>query len=354
MDRQRLIELLTKRASGSITLPETRELNEYLKAHEDDRQMSEAVKEVLAGTFYPQQVYEPAAINDRLKRLHDRLNVTEPEFIPKRKPVLRLFIRSVAAALIVGLGIGIIYFYVKEDNAALPSQNILATKKGSKSSLVLPDGTKVLLNADTRLTYDQAFGKKLREVTLEGEAYFEVVKDSRHPFIVHTKAMNVKVLGTVFNVRAYNSENNTAATLLRGSVEVTLNKKSDRNIVVLKPNEKIIVNNNDTINATAKYSQPRSADLAVMAIKLNAQDSSVTETGWTQNRLAFDQAYYSKVFPELERWYGINVIIKDSSILKRKISGIYENESLTEVLESFKLATGFKYKIEDNNLVIYR
>jgi ferric-dicitrate binding protein FerR (iron transport regulator) len=181
-----------------------------------------------------------------------------------------------------------------------------------------------------------------------------VVKDSRHPFIVHTKAMNVKVLGTVFNVRAYNSESNTAATLLKGSIEVTLNKKSDRNIVVLKPNEKIIVNNNDTANVTAKYAQPRSADLAVMAIKLNAQDSSVSETGWTQNRLVFDQAYYSKVFPELERWYGINVIVKDSSILKRKISGIYENESLTEVLESLKFATGFRYNIEDNNLVIYR
>lgn len=357
MDRQRLIELLTKRASGIITLPEIRELNEYLKANEDEQQIADALKEVLAGTFLQQQVHEPAAINDRLKKLHDRLNATAPEsihFISKRKHNLRLFIRSIAAALVIGLGIGIVYYYLKEDGISSPSQNILATKKGSKSSLVLPDGTKVLLNADTRLTYDQAFGKKLREVNLEGEAYFEVVKDSKHPFIVHTKAMNVKVLGTVFNVRAYNSESNTAATLLKGSIEVRLNKKSDRNIVVLKPNEKIVVNNSDTANATAKYSQPRSIDISVAAIKLNAQDSSVAETGWTQNRLVFDQAYYSKVFPELERWYGINVIIKDSSILKRKISGIYENESLTEVLESFKLATGFKYKIEDNNLLIYR
>ena len=354
MDRQRLIELLTKRESGIITLPETRELNEYLKAHGDDRQMSDALKDVLSGTFLQQQVYEPAAINERLKRLHDRLTVAEPEFIPKRKQGLRLFIRLAAAAVVAGLVTGMVYFYVKEDNISSRSQNILATKKGSKSSLELPDGTKVLLNADTRLTYDQAFGKKLREVTLEGEAYFEVVKDSKHPFIVHTKTMNVKVLGTVFNVRAYNSESNTAATLLKGSIEVTLNKKSDRNIVVLKPNEKIIVNNNDTASAAANHLPSPSTNIAVVAIKVNAQDSSVMETGWTQNRLVFDQAYYSKVFPELERWYGINVVIKDSSILKRKISGIYENESLTEVLESFKLATGFRYNIEDNNLVIYR
>ncbi|MCH5718062.1 FecR domain-containing protein [Niabella hibiscisoli] len=91
-----------------------------------------------------------------------------------------------------------------------------------------------------------------------------------------------------------------------------------------------------------------------MTVKTNVQDSSMVETDWTKNKLAFDQARYSEVFPELERWYGITVVIRDSSILTRKISGIYENESLTEVMESFRLATGLKYSLDGNRLKIYK
>ncbi|MFT3902024.1 MAG: FecR domain-containing protein [Niabella sp.] len=357
MDRQRLIELLTKRESGVITLPETRELNEYLKANPDDQQVADALKEMLNGTFRPQRMHEYDDIDERLKKLHESIKATNTEervFPKKQGRGVRIFVRFIAAAvLVLALGLGIFHFYLRDEEGQPQSQNILATKKGSKLNLMLPDGTKVLLNADSRLAYDLSFGKKLREVTLEGEAYFEVAKDSKHPFIVHTKEMDVKVLGTVFNVRAYSSESNTAATLLRGSVEVTLNKRSNRNVVVLKPNEKIIVNNKEN-NTIKKPTKERATDIAVVSIKINSMDSSVLETQWTKNRLVFDQTDYGDVFPELERWYGISVIVKDSSVLKRKISGIYENESLTEVLESFKLATGFKYNIEDNNLTIYK
>ncbi|MFT4092911.1 MAG: FecR domain-containing protein [Niabella sp.] len=356
MDKHRLIELLAKRESGVITLPEIRELNGYLKSNPADQQTADLLKQVLKGNFEQQQAYAPANIRERLQKLHSKLddrataNPVEEYPEPQRRPVFRLFIRSIAAILIIVLGVGAFYYYLNEKENIPAPQNILATKKGSKSSLVLPDGTKVQLNGDTKLVYDQSFGKKLREVTLEGEAYFEVVKDSEHPFIVHTKTLNVKVLGTVFNVRAYNSEKNTQATLLRGSVEVTLNKRKEKNLVVLKPNEKIIVKNADESNEPEKK---QIADISIIDVKTNIEEFSAPETEWTKNRLVFDQDHYSEVFPELERWYGVTVIVKDSAILKRKVSGIYDNESLMEVLESLKLATGFRYKIDGNDLIIY-
>ncbi|MCH5718063.1 FecR family protein [Niabella hibiscisoli] len=245
MDKNRLIELLTKRESGILTLPEARELNEYLKEHADDNQLADLLGKTLKGHFHQHDSFDSTELNNRLHKIHTRLGqeaITD-ENAAKPKGRFRKIVWAVAAVLVLAMGSTAVYMHLTESNPADHSKNILTTKKGSKSSLVLPDGTKVQLNSDTRLSYNQSFGKQLREVTLEGEAFFEVAKDANHPFIVHTKTMNIKVLGTVFNVRAYDNEKNTQTTLLEGSVEVTLNKRNERNLVVLKPHEKIVANN---------------------------------------------------------------------------------------------------------------
>lgn len=354
MNHDRFTELLTKKHTGTITLPEAQELKEFLKHQSEEQRLSDLLEEVFKGRFHQQQADQHEYMDAKIRKLHLRLEQAEqPDRITERKQAfpIKTILRAVAAILIISLGSLGFYLYLNHEVAG-PSENILATKKGSRSSLVLPDGTKVLLNADTKLRYDQSFGKKLREVFLEGEAFFEVVEDRDHPFVVHTKTMDVKVLGTTFNVRAYSSDRNTQTTLLKGSVEVTLNKRKDR--VILKPNEKIIVQN-ETDSGIVRATTPEmfTENISIHTVKTNLQDSSIVETEWTKNRLAFDQAYYSEVFPELERWYGITVTVKDTAILKRKISGSYENEDLTEVLESFKLATGFQYKIQNHNLLIY-
>ncbi|MCH5684740.1 FecR domain-containing protein [Niabella sp. W65] len=356
MDRNRLIELLTKRESGIITLPEARELNEHLKGDPDDSQLADLLGKTLKGHFHQQESVESTYLTKRLQKLHEQIRLEDntANVVEKPKGSFKKMAWAVAAALVLALGSVAIYIQLTHSDPADHSKNILTTKKGSKSNLVLPDGTRVLLNSDTRLSYNQSFGKQAREVTLEGEAYFEVVKDAQHPFIVHTNAMDIKVLGTVFNVRAYHNEKNTQTTLLEGSVEVILNKRNERNLVVLKPHEKIVVNNHPGHEVPLKADEGPVADISVMTIKTNAEDSSILETDWTKNKLAFDQARYSEVFPELERWYGVTITVKDSAILTRKISGIYENESLSDVMESLKLATGFRYTIDGNNLKIYK
>lgn len=356
MDKNRLIELLTKKESGIITLPESRELNEHLKENPDDSHLADLLDKILKGHFRQRERFESTYLAKRLQKVHEQIKLEENVSVPIEKPNgrFRKIAWAVAAILVVALGSTVLYMQLIHSDPVDHSKNILTTKKGSKSNLVLPDGTRVLLNSDTRLSYNQSFGKQVREVSLEGEAFFEVAKDAQHPFIVHTNAMDIKVLGTVFNVRAYHNEKNTQTTLLEGSVEVILNKRNERNLVVLKPHEKIVVNNDPGHIVPLKADEMPVPDISVMTIKTNAEDSSILETGWTKNKLAFDQARYSEVFPELERWYGVTIAVKDSSILTRKISGIYENESLNDVMESLKLATGFRYTIDGNHLKIYK
>ncbi|GAB3412697.1 FecR family protein [Niabella aquatica] len=356
MDKNRLIELLTKKESGIITLPETRELNEYLINNTDDKIIADALTTVLAGSFIVEQAYQPDEIQRHVKNLHDKINTDLHTLLSARKPGksrLIIMISTIAASLI--LGIAGYYFIYSGRQSHTVAKNVLSTKKGSKSTLELPDGTKVWLNADTRLTYDKNYGEKTRAVELTGEAYFDVVKDADHPFIVRTKFMDVKVLGTAFNVRAYDNEVNTQATLIRGKVEVYLRNKTNEKII-LKPNEKIIVKNNEFHNNNAPVPTSRNApEMSVINIQLNnTADSTANEIQWTKNRLIFDQTDFSEVIRELERWYGVKIMVKDSSVLERRLSGIFENESLPEVLESFKLAAGFNYRISDNILTIYK
>src|SRR5439155_8152 len=117
--------------------------------------------------------------------------------------------------------------------------------------MVLPDGTQVWLNAESRITYSNTFNKSLREVNLEGEAYFDVTHDAAHPFIVHTSSIAIKVLGTAFTVKSYASDKTIEATLLRGSIEVVKNNDPSAPKVILRPHEKLVFNKEEK-NSTAE------------------------------------------------------------------------------------------------------
>ena len=132
---------------------------------------------------------------------------------------------------VIILTTGIIYFFTQKKTDKLSAEQALSsivTKNGNRTKIVLPDGSQVWLNAGSKLDYNNfVFNKDLREVTLDGEAYFDVTKNAEKPFIIHTKKMDVKVIGTAFNIRSYNDERTAEASLIRGSIEVTLKDRKD-------------------------------------------------------------------------------------------------------------------------------
>lgn len=351
MDDEKLIRLLIKKESGNISLPEQKELIDLLQKVTGASDAEKNVHKLFNSQISFSDHIENDFVKKSVQKLNQAIKIQETDGIKKNTIVFKWMpFLAVAALLIIIFGLSFLFIYYHEENVARP--NIVITKKGSKSNIVLPDGTKVWINSDTKLTYDKSFGDQTRDVTLAGEAYFDVVKDKSHPFIVHTKIMDIKVLGTAFNVKAYENEKDIQATLLRGVIEVCLKKENSRKIILM-PNEKMIVKNNDALSPINKIKQ---ADIEGMVelIKINppTSDSTATETQWTKNRLVFEQQKMEDIVPLLERWYNVKFIIK-TRLTDKKLNGTFENDELNDVLQSLKMASNFNYSIEKDIVTIY-
>lgn len=295
--------------------------------------------------------------------LHEDANSIEivienkPGFFRRR----RVIVFSVLVFLILGTG-SFYFFSQKTANGPVAGKSIssVATKNGNRTKIVLPDGSQVWLNAGSNLDYNNAdFNKEIREVSLNGEAYFDVTKNAEKPFIIHTKKMDIKVIGTAFNVRSYNDDKIAEASLIRGTIEVTLKDRKDQKII-LKPNEKISVVNEEPkqeiipekVNL-AKSKTVLIPQIVVKEIKPNPTYNIIGEIAWTQNKLYFEDETFEDISHLMERWYGKKVTIANESLKNVHYTGTFENETMEEVLSYLKLSKSFNFRIGNDNVVIY-
>ena len=278
-------------------------------------------------------------------------------FFSKKKLIILSFL-----AFII-LTTGAVYLFTQKKDNKLPAEegiSSIVTKNGNRSKVVLPDGSQVWLNAGSNLDYNNStFNKELREVSLNGEAYFEVTKNPEKPFIIHTKKMDIKVLGTVFNVRSYSDDKIAEAALIKGSIEVTLKDRKDQKII-LKPNEKIIVANDEpkaekkqTKIIEAKIDLVRIPQIVVKELKPNPTYNIIGEIAWTQNKLYFEDETLEDIVLRMERWFGKTVTIANESLKTVHYTGTFENETMEEVLSYLKLSKSFNFRIGNDNVVIY-
>lgn len=208
-----------------------------------------------------------------------------------------------------------------------PSINKVVTSRGGEYKLILSDGTKVWLNADSRFEFPSKFVGQERRVYVEGEVYFEVAKDVSHPFVVTTKQAKVRVLGTSFNVRAYPDEI-YRTTLLEGCVEVLYKK----GVVKLQPHEQWILDGDV-------------GRVAPVNVRMAAS--------WKNGSFAFDDEPLLNVFQELERWYDVHVFIANEEIREMKFTGIFPRyANMDKVLNIVELATGVSCKVSNRTIVI--
>ena len=350
VDKKEAFNRHLQRLSSHLATPALR----YEEAAPTDSPFSHQTPASLTEQTSAEQAYATAEHPPAIPAAH-------PDEIPQRHPVpIRRLLRWSAAAAILVLA----FFLYKNLRPARPlADNTVSTRPGSKSKIQLPDGTQVWLNADSRLTYQGTFTGSVREVQLTGEAYFDVAKDKDHPFIIHTPSVDIRVLGTAFNVRSYSNEKNTETALFQGSVEVTLRNSPDKKIV-LRPNEKLIVRNGSTVvpgtdagPAAGQGSVADSTDEPLMTLgKVHFQregaDSSAKETLWTKNQLAFDETSLDVVATQLERWYAVRVQITDERLKEGRYSAVFEDESLEQVMEALKLTGNFHYTIRKKEVII--
>lgn len=231
----------------------------------------------------------------------------------------------------------------------------ISTHNGSKSNIVLPDGSKVWLNAGSKIIYDKDFDETIREVKLTGEAYFDVVHNPQKPFIIHTRAMDIKVLGTEFNVKSYPDEQTTETSLIRGSIEVTLNDKRAGKII-LKPNEKLVVNNQPSVDTQSVQKEKKTVKsvpiISLGTLNYFSLDSTILETSWVNNRLVFEDESFEEIARKMSRWYGVMFYFKDEDIKNMRFTGNFSDETIEEALNAMQITADFRYTIEDKNVTI--
>ena len=199
--------------------------------------------------------------------------------------------------------------------------------RGGEYNFTLSDGTNVWLNADSKLRFPMVFSGDSREVYLEGEAYFEVIKDSLAPFIVHTNVTTTRVLGTSFGIKAYEDEE-VRTTLVEGKVEVRMGEHQ----TILKPGQQFVCLEDDFVI--------RNVD--VMAY-----------TSWRYDRFAFDDETLDVLLKQLERWYNIQVTFENPVLKSLRFTGnIPKYEDIQKVLQLIELTTNIAFELKDRVLIV--
>lgn len=263
------------------------------------------------------------------------------------------FLKAAAAAVVVFL-LG----YYGFQQVDLPEADALRgfeALNGERKSIQLPDGSVVTLNAGSTVQLGSGFGESTREIFLQGEAFFDVKSDPRSPFIVHTPAVDVKAVGTAFNVKAYPNDKIVETSLISGVVEVTLKEKNNAKLF-LRPNQKVqwkLAEPEKGASQELALSAPEEKSVAIADMVLTDLGEP-KEIAWTQNKLVFDNDNFSDIGSLLERWYGVKMEFVDQDIRDYRFTGIFEKEELGTVLRVLKESRDFNYEVIRGNTTTVR
>ncbi len=242
----------------------------------------------------------------------------------------RILYRSVKYAAVVLLFFGLGFFVrsilpEKPEKSLFPADMQIAVPPGQMSDVTLPDGTTVQLNSGSRLIYPGSFYSGNREVTLEGEAFFDVAKDKSCPFLVKTRFLNFKVYGTSFNVQAYPEDQEINTTLVEGSLGVI--DKKGRELTRLVPGENV------------KFRDDTN-ELQVSQVRVDLY------TSWKEGLITFRNESLREIARKIERWYNVEIVIKNEKLAAEPYMGtLMKNKPIDQILEVFRLTSSLNYRI---------
>ncbi|MGZ5190133.1 MAG: FecR family protein [Flavisolibacter sp.] len=363
MSINRFWNLIGKKLAGEALPEELEEINELLKAHPEWLYSSEQIAKYWKNNKNNHEDYDAElAFEIHLAKLKDagvelpalESAASDSDFIIQEKKQINykktlLFI--VLLFMVTASGI-IWYNYTgKRKVQEVPSNNFseVSTKQRS-SKLVLPDSTIVWLNSGSTLTYSENFGTINRNTKLEGEAFFEV-KESTIPFLIQANGVQIKVLGTAFNVKSYPEEKTTETSLIRGKIEITLDQRPGEKFL-LNPNEKLIVSTEPELKKLQRRS--KTEPIVVLSGLTFTTDNTIIETSWMQNKLVFQDESFSDLTKTMERWYGVNIDIQNEKLKAERFTGTFTTETIQEALEGLQMSTPFRFTIKLNSIVITR
>ena len=314
MDHQYYQDIIYRYFRGQLSDGEYEVLTDYLQ-DSANREYFEKVK--LDWNLHPELNDTGKKNWKRLEYKINRQNFTIDKTITTRR--LWIQVASIAAILIFGLFGGSILTYLLSDNKVIQEELVFETPRGEKSLVKLPDGSQVWLNANSRLVY-HSFSSSHRQVELKGEAFFNVAHNEKAPFVVKTDKCEVEVLGTTFNVMAYNEFGRQEITLLTGKVNV----HTDNSEQVIKPGQALILKND-----------------RFQVVEVNSSQAA----GWVENKFNFKDIPLSELMKRLENWYDVDITLENNTGKEINFTGTFKNEeTIWQVLDAIKVYTPIAYR----------
>jgi transmembrane sensor len=274
-----------------------------------------------------------------------------------RNAGLRAIIRY-AAVFLIAFGLAWLVFYPGKTPSSSPSSrfNVVSVPNGSKGYLTLEDGTEIWLNCGSRLTYNNFSSVPVREVFLEGEAFFDVRKDNERPFVVKTSDLKLKVLGTRFNVKSYPSEKITETILVTGKLQIEeINPAATgRKLITLEPNQKATFYSN-----SGRFEPDNKSKESAMNLKVPVKQRIIETvnpelyTSWKDEKLIFSNERLESLVVKMERWYNVDITLSDTLLKDYRYTGKFEKENVEQALKALKLATPLEYQIDKNKVTLF-
>jgi ferric-dicitrate binding protein FerR (iron transport regulator) len=267
------------------------------------------------------------------------------------------------AAAIFLIGFALSWFIFKGTSGSFSETSdyhIVSTPLGSQSTIQLPDGSRVVMNAGSQLKYPQNFNSGTRQVYLEGEAFFNIA-EKRRKFIVNTSDIAIKVYGTTFNVKAYPDEKTVETTLIEGKISVIRpdeKKKRKKKELALSPNQRLVIYKGgrpekseiikEETKAEDKVEIPVRKDRLILSRNIEPE----IFTSWKDGHLIIESEPMKNLAVKLQRKYNVQFHFEDDSVGAVRFSGRIEDETIEQVMAAMELASPLRYRIEDRDIWI--
>ncbi|WP_072994716.1 FecR family protein [Pseudozobellia thermophila] len=279
-----------------------------------------------------QQRYHKMKADHVARLLRDTESDTPQKARQKRFQIYQLTGYAALVLVLVSLSL----LYLKTGNAPHTPELALietATAIGENRTIELPDGSMITLNANTSISFPKSFPDEVREVSLRGEAFFDVTHDADRPFVVSTdNGMKIQVLGTTFNVKSYPEDQNVETTLVSGKVRVV--EEKDNKTVVLNPSQRATYDKNED---------------KIIIDRVDTQNL----TSWREGKLIYDETPIHQVIRDLQRRHKVSISVASPEIMNYKYTGVFDNLTIEQIMDLFEVSSPILYKKNNNQITLY-
>ncbi len=366
MRHETLKELLTKYREKRCTLEDITILKQLF----NDEKQAQALKKVLYDDLESFQIPENreevdfdrifTSIKSGINFEYDHRKIAVRKLgDPVRKTFTHLM--RIVAVLLFGFLCGglLVYFFIHPSDIHSVSYCEVSVPLGAKSDVVLPDGSRIWLNAGSKIRYASDFNQNSRNISLQGEAYFKVAKNKQLPFIVQVNGLHIRAVGTEFNVKAYDNDGIVETTLIEGKITLknTSETHASSNEVALIPNQKaVFVKDKGSLlvkDLSEELKETKKRPVKDDKIYILEKIDPLPVISWKDSRLVIRSETLENLAVKLGRKYNVHFVFSTDEVKQFKFTGTLEDETLQQVLDVIKLSAPIRYQMNGKTVTLF-